>query len=93
MTDSAPLPKNDSHLIRVAVDFGALVAFGVAYALTHDLLKATWAIVAGSAAALLVGAVVEKRLAPLPLVIGLFALVFGGLTLITGDTVYGESKA
>ena len=84
----APLPKNDAHWIRAAVDFGALAAFGLVYALTHDLLKATWAIVAGSAAALIVGLVVEKRLAPMPLIMGVFALVFGGLTLATGDTVY-----
>lgn len=88
MSDHPPLPKNDAHWLRAAVDFGALAAFGLVYALTHDLLKATWAIVAGSAAALTVGLVVEKRLAPLPLIIGLFALVFGGLTLVTHDTVY-----
>ena len=80
--------RNDSHWLRAAVDFGALVAFGAAYALTHDLLKATWAIVAGSALALIVGFAVEKRLAPMPLIMGLFALVFGGLTLITGNTDY-----
>lgn len=98
MADSEPLapqtvaqetlPKNDSHWLRAAVDFGALVAFGVVYAVTHDLLTATWAIVAGSAVALTVGLVVEKRLAPLPLIIGVFALVFGGLTLVTHDTRY-----
>jgi intracellular septation protein len=89
MTDDVEqLPRNDSHWLRAAVDFGALVAFGLAYALTHDLLKATWAIVAGSAVALMVGLVVEKRIAPLPLIIGVFALVFGGLTLVTHDTVY-----
>lgn len=82
------LPKNDSHWLRAAVDFGALVAFAVVYVLTHDLLKATWAIVAGSAVALLVGLTIEKRLAPLPLIIGVFALVFGGLTLVTHDTRY-----
>jgi intracellular septation protein len=82
------LAKNDSHWLRAAVDFGALFAFGAVYFATHDLLKATWAIVAGSAVALAVGLAVEKRLAPLPLIIGLFALVFGGLTLITHDTRY-----
>jgi intracellular septation protein len=81
----APLPRNDSHWLRSAVDFGALVAFGAVYAITHDLLKATWAIVAGSLLALIVGVAVEKRLAPMPLIMGLFALVFGGLTLITHD--------
>jgi intracellular septation protein len=88
MSDSQPLPRNDSHWLRSAVDFGALVAFGVVYFMTHDLLKATWAIVAGSLVALLVGFIVEKRLAPMPLIMGVFALVFGGLTLITGNTDY-----
>jgi len=89
MTDAeTPLPKNDSHWLRAAVDFGALIAFGIVFFATHDLLKATWAIVAGSAVALLVGLVVEKRLAPLPLIIGVFALIFGGLTLVTHDTKY-----
>jgi len=82
------LPKNDSHWLRAAVDFGALVAFGVVFFATHDLLKATWAIVAGSAVALVVGLTVEKRLPPLPLIMGVFALVFGGLTLVTHDTQY-----
>ena len=93
MTDAERLPqedlaRNDSHWLRAAVDFGALAAFAAVYVLTHDLLKATWAIVAGSAVALTVGLVVEKRLAPLPLIIGVFALVFGGLTLVTHDTRY-----
>lgn len=90
MTDAERLPpdtlaKNDSHWLRVAVDFGALIAFGAVYFATHDLLKATWAIVAGSAVALLIGLVIEKRLAPLPLILGVFAVVFGGLTLVTHD--------
>ena len=85
MTDAERLPKNDSHWLRAAVDFGALVAFGVVYFATHDLLKATWAIVAGSAVALIAGLIVERRLAPLPLILGVFALVFGGLTLVTHD--------
>jgi intracellular septation protein len=82
------LPKNDSHWLRAAVDFGALIAFGAVFFATHDLLKATWAIVAGSAVALFVGLTVEKRLPPLPLIMGVFALVFGGLTLVTHDTRY-----
>ncbi len=83
-----PLAKNDSHWLRSAVDFGALVAFGVVFFATHDLLKATWAVVAGSAVAIAVGLIVEKRLPPLPLIVGVFGLVFGGLTLVTGNTDY-----
>ncbi len=87
-SDAKALPANDSHWLRAAVDFGALVAFGVAFFVTHDLLKATWAIVGGSFIAILVGLVVEKRIAPLPLIVGVFGLVFGGLTLVTGNTDY-----
>jgi intracellular septation protein len=88
MTEADKLPRNDSNWLRAAVDFGALVAFGATFFLTHDLLKATWAIVAGSFVAIVVGLVVEKRIAPLPLIVGLFGLVFGGLTLVTGNTDY-----
>jgi intracellular septation protein len=51
----------------------------------RNLIAATWWLVAGSALALLVGFVVERRIAPLPLFGGLAALVFGGLTLIFHD--------
>jgi len=80
--------------IRQAVDFGALVAFLGAY-LVHRfvrgldgqqaLVEATWVLVGASALALIVGWVVERRLAPLPLLAGGFALIFGGLTLLFND--------
>ena len=80
--------------IRQAVDFGALVAFLAAYAFMRFVLKqdstaamlhSTWVLVGASAIALAVGWLVEKRLAPLPLLTGGFALVFGVLTLIFHD--------
>jgi intracellular septation protein len=80
--------------IRQAVDFGALAAFLAAYAVgrfalgqdsTQAMIQATWVLVAASAIALAVGWVVERRLAPLPLLTGGFALVFGVLTLVFHD--------
>ena len=80
--------------IRQAVDFGALLAFLVAYAVNRfvrgidgqeALVQATWVLVGASALALIVGYVVEKRLAPLPLLTGGFALIFGVLTLVFHD--------
>ena len=80
--------------IRQAVDFGALVAFMAAYAVNRfargldgqeALLQATWVLIGASAIALIVGYVVERRLAPLPLLTGGFALVFGVLTLVFHD--------
>ena len=80
--------------IRQAVDFGALLAFMAAYAVNRfmrgldgqeALVQATWVLIAASAIALIVGYVVEKRLAPLPLLTGGFALIFGVLTLVFHD--------
>ena len=76
-TTTKPAPKT-GQWIRQAVDFGALLAFAAAYFITRDMIKATWVLVIASALALATGFLVEKRFAPLPLITGLFALVFGG---------------
>lgn len=91
MTDIA---EKRGQGVRQAVDFGALVAFMGAYAVNRfargldgqeALVQATWVLVGASIIALIVGWVMEKRLAPLPLLTGGFALLFGALTLIFHD--------
>ena len=57
-----------------------------------DLVAATWWLVGGSALALITGFLVEKRLAPMPLVSGGFALVFGVLTLAVHDPRFLKIK-
>ena len=95
MSDAAapePAVKKESGL-RQAVDFGGLLAFGLAFLVMRlrgmsgdeALVQATWFLVAGSAVGVAVGLIVEKRLALMPLLVGGFALVFGLLTLLTGD--------
>jgi len=72
---------------------GAPIAFAITFfGFGHDVIKATGVLVAASVAALLVGFVVEKRLAPLPLIAGIFALVFGGLTLVFHDDRFVKMK-
>lgn len=82
--NGAPAPKS-GQWIRQAVDFGALLAFAVAYFVTRDMIKATWVLVIASTLALATGYFVEKRFAPLPLITGLFALVFGTMTIVFHD--------
>ena len=91
MADDAPRP---STKLRQIVDFGALVAFLAAYFVMRFVLKqdgadamlhATWVLVGASILALIVGWISEKRLAPLPLLTGGFALLFGVLTLVFHD--------
>ena len=85
--------KKASNL-RQAVDFGALIAFMGSYAFlrffkgqesSEALISATWVLVGASMIALIAGWLLEKRLAPLPLFSGLFALVFGTLTIFFHD--------
>lgn len=78
--------------IRQAVDFGALIAFMAAYFITRDMIKATWVLVIASAIALTIGFILERRLAPMPLITGGFALVFGALTILTDDDLFVKLK-
>ncbi len=102
MSDQAapePTVKKDSNL-RQAVDFSGLLAFGLAFLVMRlrgmsgdeALVNATWFLVAGSAVGVAIGLIVEKRLALLPLLVGGFALVFGLLTLFTGDGLWVKLK-
>lgn len=78
--------------IRSGVDYGGPLAFLVAFLITRDTIQATWALVATSAVALAVGWLVERRLAPMPLVAGVAALIFGGLTIAFNDERFIKIK-
>jgi intracellular septation protein len=100
MSDAAePTVKKESG-VRQLVDFGGLLAFGLAFLVMRlrgiegdeALVHATWFLVAGSAVGVAVGLIVEKRLALMPLLVGGFALVFGLLTVLTGDGLWVKVK-
>lgn len=86
------LTSTQRKWVRASVDYGGLALFLVGYLVHHDLMKATWWLVGGSALGLIVGFVAEKRLATMPLLAGGAALVFGGLTLIFHDTRFLKVK-
>jgi intracellular septation protein len=84
--------SNSRAWIRQLVDFGALVAFAVAFFVTRDLITAGWVLAAASGVALTVGYLVEKRIAPLPAFAGVVALVFSVLAFVFDDPTFIKLK-
>jgi intracellular septation protein len=71
--------------VRLFVDYIGLIAFLATIAITGSAIAASWAVVGGSLAALAAGLILEKRVAPIPLVTAIFGIIFGGATLIFHD--------
>jgi intracellular septation protein len=78
--------------VKYVVDYAGLLAFAGAYFVTRDLLQASWGLAVGSAIGLATGLLVQKKLALLPLITGLFAVVFAGLALIFHNTAFIKMK-
>jgi intracellular septation protein len=79
---SAPPRPSAPQWLHVVLDAAPAVAFLLVLLKTHDFRLATWFVVGGSALALTVGLVIERRLRPLPTFTGVVALVFGSLSLV-----------
>jgi intracellular septation protein len=88
----APKAKSNAARVRMAVDYAAPIVFVAVLLVTKNFQLATWVLVGGSALALLIGWIAERRLAPLPLVAGLAAMVFGGMTLIFHNNAFVKMK-
>jgi intracellular septation protein len=86
------LTPQQKTILRMVVDYSGAVAFVIGYFATKDFQKATWALVVVSALALIVGFAAERRVAPLPLIYGGAALVFGALTLVFHDPRFVKMK-
>jgi intracellular septation protein len=82
-----------SPYVRMGVDYAAPIAFLITlFATRMNFQAATWVLVGASAVALVVGLIVERRIAPVPMFAGTCALVFGGLTLYFHDPKFVKMK-
>jgi intracellular septation protein len=86
------LTPRQKTTLRLAIDYSGAAVFVISYFATHDFQAATWCLVAVSVLALVVGYALERRIAPLPLIYGGAALVFGALTLTFHDPRFVKMK-
>jgi intracellular septation protein len=84
MTEPAA-EKKPNALVRACVDYAGAAAFLAGFLITRNVIQASWWLVAGSAVAFVIGFVFERRIAPIPLLAGGVALVFGVLTVVFKD--------
>lgn len=87
--------------VRGIVDYGGLVAFVGTFVYfrvaggtpaQEALVQASWGLAAGSFVGLALGLIVERRIAPFPLLGGVAALLAGGLTVFFHDVRFVKMK-
>jgi intracellular septation protein len=79
--------------LRAVVDYAGPACFVIAFfVFGKNILAGTWGLVAGSAVGLILNFAITRKVAPLPLIWGGAALVFGSLTLIFHDPVFVKMK-
>jgi intracellular septation protein len=71
--------------VRGVIDYGPLILFLAATQLTGNAITASLVIVPVSLVALAAAWIMERRIAPMPLVTAVLAVVFGGLTVLLHD--------
>jgi len=92
MSEPAKTAPTVPKWVRYFVDYAGLVVFLITLVATKSAVTASWAIVGGSVLALAVGLVMERRIAPMPLVTAVLGLIFGGLTLFFHDERFIKVK-
>lgn len=80
-----------SQILKLATEFGPLIVFFVANAVA-DIYWATAAFMASITVALLVSKIALGRVATMPLISGVFVIVFGSLTLFLQDDHFIKLK-
>jgi intracellular septation protein len=78
--------------VQPVVDYTGLGFFVIGYLLHRNLLDAAWGLAIGSVIGLLVGLVMQRKLALMPLVTGVLAVFFAGLTLYFHNSFFLKIK-
>ncbi len=82
---------DQKQLIKMAVELGPVVLFGLAYFI-YGLLPATAVLIGASLFALLVSKIALNHIGLMPVVTASIAVLFGGMTLWFQDTTFIKMK-
>lgn len=92
MSEASPVSPKVPKWLQYAIDYGGLAAWLLTLVVTRSAVTSSWVIVGASVLALLVGLVVERRIAPMPLVTAVIGLIFGSLTIFFHDERFIKVK-
>lgn len=84
-------PFNAEQTVNILSEFGPLVCMFVVNA-AYDINTGTWALIISTAMAIVAMKIVLKRLPVFPLIASGVTIVFGVLTLVTGDPMWVQIK-
>lgn len=80
-----------SQLIKLALEMGPLLVFFISNA-KFGILTGTLAFVIATAVALAASWIIQRKVPLMPLITGIFVMVFGGLTVILADETFIKIK-
>src|SRR3954462_6506682 len=84
--------RSTAKWAQPVVDYTGLGLMLVGYIVKRDLMGASAGLIVGSVIGLLIGLVMQRKLALMPLVTGVLAVVFGGLTLYFHNSFFLKIK-
>mgnify|MGYP001213421307 CR=1 FL=1 len=84
-------PFNAEQTVNILSEFGPLVTMFVVNA-AYDIETGTWALIGSTVIAIAAMLLVLKRLPVFPLIASTVTIVFGALTILTGDPMWVQIK-
>lgn len=85
-------PFNAEQTVNISSEFGPLIAMFVVNGITGKVEDGTWALLIGTVLAMVAMLWVLKRLPVFPLIASAVTVVFGIMTLVTGDAMWVQIK-
>jgi intracellular septation protein len=85
-------PFNAEQTVNILSEFGPLVTMFIVNGITGNVKTGTWALIIATVIAMIAMWTVLHRLPVFPLIASSITIIFGALTILTGDPWYVKAK-